>query len=482
MKIDTFATIKELQAALKSKEILRHELLAYCIERFKKYDQTIGSALEIFGHDSILNQSCEHGLLAGIPGILKDNIAQRGRRLTCASKILEPFVVSYDATVTACLKKEGGLLIGRANLDEFAMGTSGETSVFKKIANPWDITRVSGGSSAGPIAAVAAGFVPWALGSETGGSVRLPAAFCGIVGIKPTYGLISRYGLVAYASSLDQIGIATRTVYDNALVMSVIAGHDIHDSTTLNVEKKDYTRHLDGALRENIRIGIVDNSLHAEGMDKEILQAIEDAIKALEKAGALIKHITLPTMEYTAAAYFVISRAEAASNLARYDGVRYGLRVKDAENLMQMYEQTRHDGFGQEVKSRIMVGNYVLSAGHQAEFYGNAKKVQQMIRNEFEQALKNVDLLLMPTHAITAFKFGTFDNNKLALDLQDYFTCPINLAGLPAISISCGFTKEKLPIGFQLIGPRLSEELLYQTAYAYEQQTPWHTMHPEGFN
>jgi len=474
MKLTAFATIKEFQTALDAKEISRKELLDFCFERFKKSDHIIGSALELFEKESILNQSCENGLLASIPGILKDNIAQKGRRLSCASKILTSFVAPYDATVSACLKKEGGLLVGRANLDEL-------TSSFQKTANPWDITCVAGGSSSGPIAAVAAGFVPWALGSETGGSVRLPAAFCGIVGIKPTYGLISRYGLVAHASSLDQIGVATRTVYDNALVMSAIAGHDLNDSTTLFVDKKNYTKQLDGSLPDGLRIGIIDTALNAEGVDNEIVQAIDDAIKVLEKCGAVITHVTVLAMEYAAAAYFIISRAEAASNLARYDGVRYGLRIKDAKNLMQMYEETRHDGFGQEVRRRIMVGNYVLSAGHQAEFYGNAKKVQQLIRNEFEEAFKHVDVLLMPTHAIPAFKFGTFDDNKLALDLQDYFTCPVNLAGIPAISIPCGFTKHRLPIGFQLIGPHLSEEFLYKIAYAYEQQTPWHTMHPKEF-
>jgi len=479
MEINQFSTIKELKAALDVNEISREGLLNYCIERFKRYDPKIGAALEIFDKGSILTQSCTQGSLAGIPGILKDNIAQKGRRLSCASKILESFVSPYDSTVSMRLKKDGALLVGRANCDEFAMGTSGEESAFKKTSNPWDFSRVSGGSSSGPIAAVAAGFVPWALGSETGGSVRLPAAFCGIVGLKPTYGLISRYGLVAYASSIDQIGVATHTVYDNAKVLSVLTGHDVRDSTTVFVEKKDYTTQLDGSLPNGLRIGVVANALDAQEMDPEIRKAVEETISVLEKSGATITYLTLPTMEYTLAAYFVISRAEAASNLARYDGVRYGLRAKDVNNLLEMYEKTRHDGFGQEVKRRIMVGNYVLSSGHQSEYYGNAKKVQQLIRNEFEQAFKKVDLLAMPTHSIPAFKFGAFEDNKLALDLQDYFTCPINLSGIPAISIPCGFTKDNLPIGFQLVGPHLSEELLYQTAHAYEQQTSWHTMHPK---
>jgi len=479
MKINPFATIKELKTDLEKKEISREELLDFCIERFKKYDPTIKSALEIFDRDSILKRSCTNGFLAGIPGILKDVIAQKDRKLTCASKILEPFVSPYDATASSRLKKQGGLLIGRANCDEFAMGSSTETSAFQKTTNPWDTTRIPGGSSGGSVAAVAAGFVPWALGSETGGSVRQPAALCGVVGLKPTYGLISRYGLVAYASSLDQIGIATRTVYDNALVLSAIAGQDVRDSTTRAVEQKDYTKQLDGSIKKGLRIGIIDDALGAEGIDSQIVSAINDAIKVLEDLGVIIKHLKLPVVDYSAAAYFMISRAEAASNLARFDGVRYGMRAKDAKTLNQMYEQTRHEGFGQEVQRRIMVGNYALSAGHQDEFYGNARKVQQLIRDEFERVFKEVDLLVMPTHPIPAFKFGAFDDDKLALDLQDFFTCPVNLAGLPAISIPCGFTKDNLPIGFQLIGPQLSEEFIYQAAHAYEQQTPWHTMHPD---
>jgi len=481
MKINPFATIKELKNQISDNEISSNELLEFCIKRFERYDEKIGSALEIFEKDSIEQQSCKQGMLFGIPGLIKDNIAQKDRRLGCASKILEGFVSPYDSTASSCLKKEGAFLIGRGNCDEFAMGTSGETSAYKKTANPWDLSRVAGGSSSGPIAAVAAGFVPWGLGSETGGSVRLPAAFCGIVGLKPTYGLISRYGLVAYGSSLDQIGVATRTVSDNATVLSVLAGQDLHDSTSLAVNKKDYTQALDGKLREGLSIGVVDNALEAQGLDPEIKKIVQEAIKQLEDLGATIVHLTLPAMEYTAAAYFIISRAEAASNLARFDGVRYGMRAKDARTLLELYENTRHDGFGDEVQRRIMVGNYVLSAGHQDEYYGNAKKVQQAIRREFEEAFKNVDLLAMPTHSIPAFKFDAFKDNKLALDLLDYYTLPVNLAGIPALSIPCGFTYNKLPVGFQLIGPHLSEELIYQTAYAYEQQTPWHTMHPKGF-
>ncbi|MCL5875543.1 MAG: Asp-tRNA(Asn)/Glu-tRNA(Gln) amidotransferase subunit GatA [Candidatus Dependentiae bacterium] len=477
-----FATISELKKKLEKKELSTQELLSYVIERFNKHDKTVGSALEVFDHASIIEKSKNKGALAGIPGLIKDNIAQEGRALTCASRILADFTSTYDATAIERLKDEGALLIGRANMDEFAMGSSTETSAYLKTRNPWNANRVPGGSSGGSIAAVAAGLVPWALGSETGGSVRQPAALCGIVGLKPTYGLVSRYGLVAYGSSLDQIGVATRTVHDAATVLSVIAGQDIKDSSTLAVEKKDYTQKLDGKLPEKLVIGIVDNAVNAENMDSEVKALIEQAIAQLEKLGATIKRISMPSMDYSAAAYFIISRAEAASNLARFDGVRYGFRDKTAQTLSDMYCNTRREGFGSEVKSRILIGNYVLSAGHAGAFYEKARNVQRMIRHEFMQAFKDVDLLVMPTQPAPAFTFGAFDVDKLQMDLQDYFTCPINLAGIPALSVPCGFTKQtNLPIGFQLVGPHLSEELLCQVAHAYEVSQPWAGMHPKAF-
>ncbi len=476
-----FSSIKTLRELLDKKQISAAELLQYSINRFKTYDQKVGSALEVFDEKSIQDKSPRSGILAGIPGILKDNIAQEGRALTCASKILTNFTAIYDATATARLKEQGALLVGRANMDEFAMGSSTETSAFQKTANPWNLDCVPGGSGGGSVAAVAAGFVPWSLGSDTGGSVRQPSAFCGIVGMKPTYGLISRYGLVAYGSSLDQIGVSARTVYDTALVTSVIAGNDKNDSSTLAVEPKDYTKTLNGKLRDGLKIGIVSNAINAAGMDNEVVAAIQDAVATLQKLGAQVSTVALPALDYSAAAYFIISRAEAASNLARFDGVRYGLRDKSAKTLSKMYFNTRHDGFGPEVRSRILVGNYVLSAGHAGDFYGNAKLVQRLIRREFLDAFKNFDLLVMPTHPAPAFKFGAFDVDKLQMDLQDYFTCPVNLAGIPAISIPCGFTKSKMPIGFQIVGPHLSEDLIFQTAHAYEQATAWHTMHPDMF-
>lgn len=476
-----FASIKTLRAMLDSRALSAEELLEIFLQRFAAYDKELGSALEVFDKRSVLEVSSSTGSLAGIPGILKDNIAQHGRRLTCASKILENYHAVQDATVVSRLKQAGALLIGRANCDEFAMGSSTETSAYKKTKNPWDFSRVPGGSSGGSIVAVAAGLVPWALGSETGGSVRQPAAFCGIVGLKPTYGLVSRNGLVAYASSLDQISPATRTVYDSALVLSVIAGQDAKDSSTLAVNSRDYTRGLDGKLPTGLRIGVVENALNAEGVDGEVVHAIDEAIAVLERLGATVKRVTLPSLDYSAAAYFILSRAEAASNLARFDGVRYGLRDKKASTLQEMYAKTRHDGFGPEVRRRIMIGNYVLSVGYAGDFYHNAQKVQHAIRRNFLDSFKNCDVLVMPTHPAPAFKFGAFDANKLQMDLQDYFTCPANLAGIPALSVPCGMSSTQLPIGFQLVGPHLSEELLFKVGHAYELATPWHTMHPPSF-
>ena len=476
-----YATIDELKSKLEKKEISEKELLVYFIDRFKKYDPELNTAIEVFGIESILKASETKGNLAGIPGLLKDNIAQKDRKLTCASKILEGFVSSYDSTVSERLKKAGALLLGRSNLDEFAMGSSTETSAFGVTKNPWDISRVPGGSSGGSIAAVTSGLVPWALGSETGGSVRQPAAFCGIVGLKPTYGLISRYGLVAYASSLDQIGVATRTVKDNALVLSEIAGHDLKDSSSLSVEKKDYTKIIDGDLPKNLKIGVIDNALNAEGLDSEVQTAVESTISVFENLGAKVKRVNIPSLDYSAAAYFIISRAEAASNLARFDGVRYGFRDKKTKSLNDMYEDTRHDGFGDEVRLRIMVGNYVLSAGHSGQFYQNAKKVQRMMRKDFADIFKEVDVLISPVQSCTAFKIGEFSQDKLKMDLQDYFTCFANLTGVPALALPCGFSKNNLPIGFQLIGPHLSEAILYKVAHVYENATQWHKMQPTKF-
>lgn len=481
MSIRPFITIKELEKLLAENKITREEILDFYSKRFETFDGHVGSALEVFDKQSILKTAANEGSLFGIPGLVKDNICQEGRITACASKMLENFVATYDATAIDRLKKAGALLMGRANMDEFAMGSSTETSAFQKTKNPWNQECVPGGSSGGSAAAVAAGLVPWALGSDTGGSVSQPAGLCGVVGIKPTYGLVSRYGLVAYGSSVDQIGVLAKTVYDNARVLSVIAGKDDKDASMQQVSTKDYTALLDGVLPENLRVGVVENALGALGIEQEIVNAIEQAVMVFENTGAQIKRITLPTLDYAAATYFILSRAEAASNLARFDGVRYGLRNKKASTLSQMYHKTRHDGFGQEVRARILVGNYVISAGHAGQFYNNAKKVQRLISHEFSQAFKDVDVLIMPTHPAPAFKFGAFANNKLQMDLQDYFTCAMNLAGIPSLSLPCGMTTEKMPIGFQIVGPHLSEELLYRIGHAYQEKTAWHTIHPQGY-
>jgi len=476
----SFSSIQELQKCLEKKEFSVQELLQYTLERFKKYDVAVGSALEVFDEQSILRASAETGKLAGVPGIIKDNICQEGRTLQCASKILAGYTAPYDATVTARLKREGALLVGRANMDEFAMGSSTENSALQKTANPWDLSRVPGGSSGGSIAAVAAGLVPWSLGSDTGGSMRQPAAWCGVVGSKPTYGLVPRFGLVAYGSSLDQIGVATRGVLDNATVLSLIAGCDERDGTSTRIKNFDFTKELTGNLKPGFKIGIITNALEAVGIDPEVKLLLEQALQQFEKLGAQLVPVTIPAMEYTAATYFMISRAEAASNLARFDGIRYGVRAH-AEDLSQVYNDTRHDNFGCAVKQRILVGNYVLSAGHADAYYQSAKKVQAIMRQQFMELFKQVDVLYSPVSPITAFKFGAFSDNSFALDLQDYFSAAPNVVGIPAISVPCGFTKEGLPTGFQLMGPDFSESVLFHAAYAYEQATPWHTMVPQQF-
>lgn len=474
----SYASIAELRTMLRTNEITVEQLRTHFLQRMKEVDPHIGALLEQREHAAPLETASQSHPLYGIPGIVKNNICIEGVRTTCSSLILENFKPTYTATVVERLHNAGAYAIGTANMDEFAMGSSTETSAFKKTKNPWDTSRVPGGSSGGSAAAVAAGMAPWALGSDTGGSIRQPAALCGIVGMRPTYGLVSRYGLIAYGSSLDQVGPLTRTVADNAEVLSVIAGHDPKDSSTLTSGPVDYTQALTGTLPKNLKIGVLTSALDAEGMDPEIRSAIDAALLLLEKKGAQLTTVTIPSFEYSAAAYFIISRAEAASNLARYDGVQCGMRVQNAGSLSQMYMRTRHDGFGEEVRSRILVGNYVLSAGHTGAYYQNACKVREQMRYELREVFKHVDVIVMPTSPVPAFSFGAYDVDKLQMDLQDYFTCPANLAGVPALSIPCGFTQAGLPIGLQLLATHSAEALLYQVAYAYEQETPWHTMHP----
>ncbi len=477
--MNSFLSIKSLRELLSTKKITPNEIAAFYRTRLNEHNKTLNCALEIYNEESAAFD--QRKPLSGIPGMTKDNICYQGRIASCGSKILQNYVAPYDATVITRIKNAGGSIIARANMDEFAMGGSGEFSAYGAAKNPYDLTRSPGGSSSGAAAAVAAGLIPWALGSETGGSVRQPAAFCNLVGLYPTYGLFPRYGLIAFASSSDQVGPLTRTVYDNALIASTLSGHDTHDATSISRPPQDYTKLLKGDLPENLTIGVIEEGLTSEGVDPQIRAAFERAIEQLRTLGAKIKHVTLPALQYGISVYFIMSRAEAASNLSRYDGSLYGMRAPHVENLLDMYLKTRNSGFGAEVKRRILMGNFVLSAGHKDAFYTKAMHVRNLIREEYETAFKEVDLLISPTTSTLPFVLGKESADPLAMYLSDYFTVPSNMAGLPGLSIPCGFSTEGLPIGFQFIGPRLSEHLMYQVAYAFEQHTDYHTKTPAGF-
>ncbi len=418
------------------------------------------------------------GLLAGIPIALKDNLCTKGIRTTCSSKMLENFVPPYESTATRKLDEAGAVFIGKTNLDEFAMGGSTENSAFQTTGNPWDITRVPGGSSGGSAAAVAGGQVPISLGSDTGGSIRQPASFCGIVGMKPTYGLVSRFGLVAFASSLDQIGPFGRTVEDTAILLGAIAGYDPQDATSLNVKIPDYTQSLPKDTKTPLKgrkIGIIQETF-GDGLQAEVGDAVNAAIEQLKALGAEIKTISCPKFSYGVSAYYIIAPCEASANLARYDGVRYGLRA-DEPNLLSMYNKTRSQGFGDEVKRRIMIGTYALSAGYYDAFYLKAQKVRTLIKRDFDEAFKEVDVLVSPTVPTTAFKAGEKDD-PLSMYLLDLMTIPVNMAGLPGMSVPCGFDKSGMPIGLQLVSNVLREDLLFEVGHAYEQSTDWHTKKP----
>jgi len=411
------------------------------------------------------------GLLAGVPVAVKDNICVRGLQASCGSRILGDYHPPYNATVIERLTAAGAVIIGKTNCDEFAMGSSNENSAFGPVRNPWDTTRVPGGSSGGSAAAVAAGVVPVALGSDTGGSVRQPASLCGVVGLKPTYGRNSRYGLVAFASSLDQVGIFARKVEDVARVLGVIAGRDPRDATTADVPVPDYaallTRDLKGA-----RLGFP-RALFGEGLDREVGDAVKAVVDVYRDLGAEIVDVELPHAKYAIAVYYIIATAEASSNLARFDGVRYGFRAEDAPELRQMYRRTREEGFGAEVKRRIMLGTYVLSAGYYDAYYRKAQQVRTLIKNDFLSAFERCDAIITPTSPTAAFALGEKVDDPLAMYLNDIYTVTANLAGLPGISVPCGLSSERLPIGFQLLGPYWSEPTLFNLAHTYEQAQPF---------
>ncbi len=477
-------SIRELHQKLVKKECSAVEITAEVLKTIESLEPKVKSFLAITGDramdsakqvDAKIAAGEEIGLLAGIPIGIKDNMCTKGIPTTCGSRILESFVPSYESTITGKLLQEGAIMIGKTNLDEFAMGSSTETSGFHLTANPWDLSRVPGGSSGGSAAAVAAGECIVALGSDTGGSIRQPASFCGVVGLKPTYGLVSRFGLVAFASSLDQIGPFANSIEDAAILLGAIAGYDAKDSTSLKVEIPDYTQFLKTDL-SGLRVGII-NETFGEGLNPEVGDAVKAAIAKLEELGATVKEISCPRFRYGLPVYYIIAPSEASANLARYDAVRYGLR-EDADNLVSMYTKTRAHGFGAEVKRRIMLGTYALSAGYYDAYYLKAQKVRTLIKQDFEAAFEEVDVLACPTSPITAFKAGEKVDDPLNMYLTDLMTIPVNLAGLPGLSLPCGFDGEGLPIGLQLIGNVLREDLLFHVGYAYEQATDWHTKKP----
>ncbi|MBI3553809.1 MAG: Asp-tRNA(Asn)/Glu-tRNA(Gln) amidotransferase subunit GatA [Elusimicrobia bacterium] len=411
------------------------------------------------------------GRLAGVPIALKDNILLEGVETTCSSKILKGYRAAYDATVVERLKREDAVFIGKTNLDEFAMGSSTENSAFFKTANPWDTNCVPGGSSGGSAAAVAARMAALAFGSDTGGSIRQPASFCGVVGLKPTYGLVSRYGLIAFASSLDQIGPFARTTADAALALSVVGGHDPRDTTSSQKSPDEALEGLEGQIK-GLRIGLP-KEYFIPGMDAEVEASVRAAVDELKKLGAVVKDVSLPHSSYAVGTYYIVAPSEASSNLARFDGIRYGLSAPEARSLEEVYEATRGAGFGPEVKRRIMLGTYALSSGYYDAYYGKAQRVRTLIARDFDEAFKAVDVLATPTSPTAAFRFGAKTSDPLAMYLSDVFTIPSNLAGNASMSLPCGLTKRGLPIGLQLIGPAFSEGLLLRAAGALEKAKPF---------
>jgi len=479
-----FKPITELGSLLAAKKISSVELMQAVLARTKAIDSKV-QAFNSFDEADALAQARASderraagqagGPLDGIPVGIKDVISVAGQPLTASSKMLANFVSPYDATATRKLKAAGAICWGRLNLDEFAMGSSTENSAFKTTCNPWDLTRVPGGSSGGSAAAVAAGEAVAALGSDTGGSIRQPAALCGVVGLKPTYGLVSRYGLIAFASSLDQIGPFGRTVEDAAILLGAIAGHDANDSTSFKAEIPDYRAGL--AKRKGPwKLGIA-KEYFAEGIDPEVNAAVQSAIAHYKKLGCEIREISLPHTKYAVAVYYIIATAECSSNLARFDGIRYGHRSKDATDALDIYFKSRAEGFGPEVKRRIILGTYVLSSGYYDAYYLRAQKVRTLIRRDFLNAYQEVDAILTPTSPTPAFKRGA-KADPLAMYLCDIYTIGVNLAGLPGISLPCGFSKSGLPIGLQIIGQPFKEADLLAIARAYEQGHDWHTKHP----
>ena len=484
----TDLTVHELKEKLVNKDLTISEINKAYIDRIIEKEPEIkafvttltDTALE---QAKVIEEKVNMGEItseyAGIPIGIKDNICTKGVKTTCSSKMLENFVSPYNATVTEKLNEENVINLGKLNMDEFAMGSSTEHSAFKKTCNPWNLNKVPGGSSGGSAAAVAAGMVPWALGSDTGGSIRQPASLCGVVGLKPTYGLVSRYGLVAYASSLDQIGPITKDVEDCAILLNMISGHDEKDTTSINIDKKDYTTSLKNDVK-GLKVGVPKEFL-AEGVNSEVKDAIEKAIEEYKSMGAIVEECSLPIADYSLATYYIISCAEASSNLGRFDGIRYGYRTPNYENLNDVFVNSRTEGFGAEVKRRIILGTYVLSSGYYDAYYKKAQQVRTLVKNEFDKVFEKYDVLITPTSPTVAFDMGAKSNNPLEMYLADICTVSVNIAGVPAISIPCGVDNTGMPIGMQIIGKPFDEETILNAAYTYEQKTKFREKYKPEF-
>ncbi len=477
---------KEQSEALRNKEVSAVELTTASLNRIKNIDDKLGAFNSLTEETALdtakkVDEKLAKGeklpLLAGVPLALKDNMNLIGSKTTASSKILENFVSPYNATVTEKLLNNLVPIVGKANLDEFAMGSSNENSAFKKVHNPWNLNKVPGGSSGGSAAAVASCEATLALGSDTGGSIRLPASFCGIVGMKPTYGIVSRYGLIAFASSLDQIGPFARTVEDAAMLLEVIAGHDKHDSTSLNRPVENYTAHLTDDIKGK-KVGVI-KDLMGEGLSDDVRKAVENAIETYKSLGAEIVEIDLPNIKYSIGIYYILATAECSSNLARFDGVKYGHRTENAQNLLEMYCKTRAEGFGDEVKRRIMLGTYALSSGYYDAYYKKAQQMRRLVTEDFVNAFKKADILISPTCPNTAFDLGSKANDPLAMYLTDIATISANLAGIPGMSVPAGFDKDGMPIGLQILAPQLGETSLFNFGYKFEQEHDYYKKQPK---
>ena len=469
----TRLTVHELIEKMQKNELTSSQIVEAYSKRIEEKEPEVDAFITKTLEDAKnkaeeIDKKEQKSKFAGIPIGIKDNICMTGVKTTCASKMLENFVSPYDATVIEKLNSEEVISLGKLNMDEFAMGSSTENSAIKVTKNPWNLNKVPGGSSGGSAAAVAADMVPWALGSDTGGSIREPASFCGVVGLKPTYGLVSRYGLVAFASSLDQIGPITKDVTDCAMLLNLIAGHDEKDSTSANRPNEDYTKALTGDVK-GIKIG-VPREFFGEGINEEVKKSLEEAIEKYKKMGAIVEECSLDVAKYALATYYIIACAEASSNLGRFDGIRYGDRTKNYTNLKELFKNSRSEGFGPEVKRRIILGTYVLSSGYYDAYYKKAQKVRTYVRKEFEKELSKYDVLLTPVAPTTAFDIGSKTSNPLEMYLADICTVSINIAGVPAISVPCGVDKNNMPIGMQLIGNRFDESKILNVAYSLEKE------------